>query len=450
MMRFVRCLCLAVGLSIALACVPQEPYIILSENSLDVAEDGGSFVIGVDANVTFTPVSNQDWITINQAEGLQYEIIVEGNDSEEERSGEIFFISKAIKKSISVTQAAHSIIMLSEESVLTSNTGGLVAVSVRSNNQYKVEIDSDWISEGEITKATTSNIHYFTVLPNQEKTERSGSVVFFYPNSGVNASFVINQEAFYSLSVSQDLFEVPYEESRITIELDTNSEAIETVIDQGWIQNVDETTGTTKTFIIQGNIQTVQRAALIIFKDDAKGLFSQVVVKQAAADFLDLPSQLDPVSSSGGQVELSVSSNASMEVMTDVDWISFLNISLADGRVVIMVAPNPSFKERIATVFFRAVIGSLEGRLSLVQQGKIPSLSFDQNGSFACAPLLPDGEDRAVVYWGDGVSERYTPNATHTYSDNLASHTITIRPLGSRSCVFKDIINVEQIDISSL
>lgn len=53
-----------------------------------------------------------------------------------------------------------------------------------------------------------------------------------------------------------------------------------------------------------------------------------------------------------------------------------------------------------------------------------------------------------VISWGDGSSEEYSEEASHTYQ-NENTHTVVIESVGAEEITLPDLVGVSEIDLSA-
>ena len=437
---------------LALSCRREAPYITIEEDSISIPCAGGNFSVAVQTNTSVVPVSNQPWIQIISVSDGSLTFNVMENESDTSREGEVFLVSKGIQKALVVIQEQKPELSLSKESLFVPNSGETVSVTVKSNISYEVSVSDSWITYLPETKGASNRLHTFAVAPNTDLEERSAEIVFSNAETGLSEVFVVRQQALIKIVVAEEQVEVPFGESTLTVEVNTNSDSWEVISGVPWIYELG-TKGMqsfARSFHIEPNNDTVTRIGYVLFIDKEAGQKARMIVSQNATPFLSVQDQLGPISCDGGSLQLDVQTNTRYGVRIDVDWVVMDEIQSSYGTVVLRCDNNPGHSTRYAQIRIFTEDGELYKDVLLVQNGLPFVLSYKQSGFSVSVPVIEVPFNDATVDWGDGVIDAYSPSLTHDYQDNKSMHVIRIYPEESRMIKWESIEDIDEFDFSSI
>lgn len=178
----------------------QNNAIILSNNIVEMAQEGGTFSVDVNSNVSFTidiPSSCSSWVKKVQTSGTRslskttcsFEVF--DNEELEKREGEIYFRYNDLTDTLKISQSGGSILLLSTNEFNLEGDATTISVIVDSNDEYDVTISDNWISEVS-TRGVSSHINHFKIASNKTGKDRTGKILFS-TSDGRTAEVTINQ-----------------------------------------------------------------------------------------------------------------------------------------------------------------------------------------------------------------------------------------------------------------
>ena len=173
--------------------------------------------------------------------------------------------------------------------------------------------------------------------------------------------------------------------------------------------------------------------------------FSQDEKGQIIAD----KSAVYEIEGEGGEVVVTISTNLDCEVATDAKWLTLsVTKGLTDKKYSFKAEENNSISDRTATVTFsyKDVAESVE----ITQKGVFSLVSFDTQAGTACAPIFDQKIDHGKIDWGDSQTSTYSSQATHNYTDDAESHTVTAKVDPSTRATISGIIGITKINFSEL
>ena len=179
----------------------QTNAIILSESNFDFSDAGGSFSVTASSNVTYEMTIGASWLHWVQTKGLtdnSYEFIVDKNTTYDSREATVTFTDKTTGASgvVTVKQSQKDAIILGSNKYSLPYEGGTVAVKLKSNVKYDVEVADNaagWISYVPTTKALTESVVSLSVAKNEDIIERTGTVTIRNTTSGISNTVTITQ-----------------------------------------------------------------------------------------------------------------------------------------------------------------------------------------------------------------------------------------------------------------
>ena len=185
---FVICL-VALGCIGIVACSEEEvvPEVKIVEGganyfgeSMSFSSAGGTKILAFTSNVPWTLAlsasqSMVSWCEMSQTEGVEgrheVRITVERNTRLEDRSVILVLTAGELKKYVFVNQKQQDMLTLTPTQFEMGRKGGTIDVEVKTNADYKVEIDEkckDWISQKSGTRAIETSRLSFVIAENKE------------------------------------------------------------------------------------------------------------------------------------------------------------------------------------------------------------------------------------------------------------------------------------------
>ena len=446
--RIIIAICALLTIS---GCQVADSYFRLANNSISVSSDGGEFVIGIETNMAYNPVSPYSWIepSVSDGEGLVISILP--NNSEESRQGEVsLFYGDNIDKFI-VYQEPKPTLNLSAERIYTSNSGESIRLFVSSNIEYEINVDVNWIKASD-TKSMTDSAHRFEIEPNDNTDERTGHIIFSNITKGVTKQYTVVQQALELLAVSDNEFDLPNTGGSLQVSLTTNLQ-VKVEVGCPWIQYAETKAVTTSElyFNIEKNPDFVPRTGYIRIFDEVSGKAERLEIRQEATLFLTASISQIRLDSNSGTFSFEVDSNCEYSVVCDTDWLSDSAMNNSqEKRHVFSYEKNNSFQSREAVIQLRSQHEDTFFEISVVQNGRQPVLLFHQSGDKFQLPVLEGDVFSYTVDWGDGSSENYRPSLIHYYNDSKSEHIVAIHVSALNAISFQNLMNLDEINLSEI
>ena len=267
----------------------QRNTLLVTADSYEFADEGGTFDIEVKANVNYVYDIDEDaaeWLSCTTTRALSTSYLtfkVAPNEEEDSRMGVITITDGELVEEVTVYQTGtEPTIVISQSEYILSADGGNVSIEVSSNVDVEVEMpDEEWISEN-TTRAYSTHVYNFTVDTNEEYDSRSAEIVFYNDENGLEEIVVIRQMQRDAIVLAMDIYEVEASACKLEFEIEANVE-FDVATEGDWITyepstrglatyelrfNIDENTGEDeregKIIITSGDvcqeIQVVQEA----------------------------------------------------------------------------------------------------------------------------------------------------------------------------------------------
>lgn len=267
----------------------QRNTLLVTADSYEFADEGGTFDIEVKANVNYVYDIDEDateWLSCTTTRALSTSYLtfkVAPNEEEDSRMGIITITDGELVEEVTVYQTGtEPTIVISQSEFILSADGGNVSIEVSSNVDVEVEMpDEEWISEN-TTRAYSTHVYNFTVDTNEEYDSRSAEIVFYNDENGLEEIVVIRQMQRDAIVLAMDVYEVEAFACKLEFEIEANVE-FDVATEGDWITyepstrglatyelrfNIDENTGEDeregKIIITSGDvcqvIQVVQEA----------------------------------------------------------------------------------------------------------------------------------------------------------------------------------------------
>ncbi len=316
--------------------------VVLSKDKLEVPQDGGTLSVEVKSNIDYEvsiPAEFRSWISqepeSKAVEARVYRFAIAGNEEPESRRGYIVFAGSEVKDTVYVYQAQKDRLLLVQDSYDVAADGETIAVELKTNVDYEVEIpaDADWVSRVE-TRALRTDRLTFAVAANGEVDSRSAKVVIRDRNGSLDDTLYIRQASGFRLRWVRDKFTVRAEGKDLTVELETSiAYRVEIPADADWVSRVEtralETEGLQ--FRIGANGGASARYVKIAVKGEEIGLTDTLYITQqggeiAPGDEQDITADFDPAFANVLQ-EKGYIPDAARIILADVRYVDRLVVS---------------------------------------------------------------------------------------------------------------------------
>lgn len=271
-------------------------------------------------------------------------VVVNGNDTYDERTATVTITDTKVSKdrTFKVTQAQLDAIMTDQADYTVASIGGEVPITVKYNVNYTVETSADWIHYNVTTRGLDEKTLTFTVDENNSGDERYGSVRILNSDKGIEAKATIRQRFTPNLEIETRKFSVDELAQDIKIKYTANlpitieTEYVENWIDDGALEQIDETHFVQTIKIDAFKAKEANRSAKLIFKNskydldaDRLGL-NTVTITQLHTLYIP------EIETESGKIEMYVGDSLKIEYVNtenrDVVWTSSDNDVVTVGE----------------------------------------------------------------------------------------------------------------------
>lgn len=176
------------------------PSLVLTENeyTLTSSEQVIKVELKSNVNVKMSIPSSCKWVYEEATKSVStntYYLVVEKNESYDDRAVEIVFSNKAngLREVVRISQSANETIIIPVTEYTVNSNGENFTVKVESSIDYDINIVDAWISEVE-TKAIEEKTHTFAAESLPDSLDlRTGQIQFVHPESGVSVTVSVAQ-----------------------------------------------------------------------------------------------------------------------------------------------------------------------------------------------------------------------------------------------------------------
>lgn len=181
-----------------------KPYIKLEPQSFVVSSTGSTNTISVSANCDYEITTDVDWIILDASSGTGYGSVsftTLPSDRMVQNAGNIVFSNSAVSSYVTVERmSAERYLSASTNSILSENTGGTFDVSVYSNVNWVVRVDTQeetlstpWLSATPISGSNNGSIR---ISIESGTTEKTGSVVLSNSQYGLSYNIAVGRKKY--------------------------------------------------------------------------------------------------------------------------------------------------------------------------------------------------------------------------------------------------------------
>lgn len=185
----------------------QKDAILLSSKKVEISQDGGTFLVGVNSNVDYSieiPPTCSNWIGRLTSSNAKTRAIVKttpsfkvsNSEQYDKREGEIYFKYKNIADTLRVYQSGGAILVLSKSDYNLEGGATTISVELKSNIEYSVKPSVDWITEIS-TRAVSSSTKSFKISANKTGNSRTGKITFTASDGTKTATVTVVQATLY-------------------------------------------------------------------------------------------------------------------------------------------------------------------------------------------------------------------------------------------------------------
>ena len=426
--------------------------LMLSQTSYDLTKEAQQLNIEVKANVQFSVEVDsgcKDWVRYNTTKGLTNSTVIldiAENTSYDGREGKVTIKQNggSLSSTITIKQSQLDGLFISSPGYRISNESHTLTVEVKSNIEFDVKSEVDWIKYVE-TKGLKTNQIVLDIAANDTYDLREGKVIVKQTNGNLSGTITILQDEQYGLFVSPEEISVSNQSTVVDFEVMQNVDYDIIIPDdaKSWISLI-KTKGL-KTdninFSIAQNKSYSERASSVTFKQKNGPLSATVTIVQAQTDFLAITPISDTVSFEADTTQFSVTTNVpyTLSIQNNVNWLS-VNApekgDTVDGLTTyfyrVSVQENVLTSQRTAEVIVKSDNNVFSAKFTLIQRP-------DAIISFADAQT----KEICLKYWDkNGDGELSMGEAAKVKRLGEAFKTSQIKSFNE----FKYFISVTEID----
>ena len=329
--------------------------LLVSQTEYNITNAAQQLEIKVQANVKFSvDVDNgcKDWVKYNTTKGLTASTVVldiAKNETYDNREGKVTIKQDGgnLSSSVVIKQGQTNGLFLTTSGYNLSNEKHTLTVEVKSNIEFEVKSEADWIKYVE-TKGLKTNQIILDVDANETFDTREGTVIVKQKNGDLTGTITVRQDQNYGILVTQSEYNLTNEAQTIDIEVKYNVE-FDVIIPEeckDWISFVSTKSLDTRTytFSIAKNETYDDREGSITFKQKDGPASETISIIQDQQDYLSAEKDEYVVTNDAQILSIEVKSNINYDV--DIDELSKSWISLAETKalskstVVIQIAQN--------------------------------------------------------------------------------------------------------------
>ena len=252
----------------------QRDALSLTSSKVEIAAEGGSFNIEVNANIAFSykvDESSSSWIKPSHTKTLektQLSFSVLPNEVFSKREGSIIISAMGLSEVFHVYQEGDKpSIVLSKNDFSIDHKGGKIDVEVKSNVSVSLFIpeDCDWIKEAK-TKSMSTNTYSLTILENPLTENRTSIIKFENTENNLSESVTITQAQKDALVIEKTDYVIGYKGDIIAVDLLSNVD-FDFSTEADWIVYTESKAmaSSTLSFAIKENLQYEPRVGIIRF-----------------------------------------------------------------------------------------------------------------------------------------------------------------------------------------
>ena len=365
----------------------------VSQTTYEVTKAAQQLNIEVKANVKFSvEVDNgcKDWVKYNTTKALTTSTVVldiAENKTYDGREGKVTIKQDggSLSSTITIKQSQLDGLFLTTSEYNLSNEKHTLTVEVKSNIDFEVKSEADWIKYVE-TKGLKTNQIILDIAANETYDAREGKVIVKQKNGDLSGTITVKQEQNFGLILSQTAFDLGNDAQTIEVEVKYNVD-FDVVIPSGckdWIKQVSTKglNSRTYTFSIGKNETYDAREGSITFKQKNGSLSGTVSVKQSQNNGLFVTKSDYEINNESQTVNVEVKANIDFEVKSESDWVKVVETKgLKTSTIVLSIEENDSYDAREGKVSVTQKEGDLKGTINIKQRGKngivLPQTEFE-------------------------------------------------------------------------
>lgn len=260
---------------------PEADVLNLSETTHNVKAAGGTITLSFTTNTSWTASSNQNWCTLSVTSGTKDAqkptLTIAENTDESPRTATITLKAGKASKTITIQQEGKEAdkITTDKTSIDIPTKEGNFTLTFATNAAWTATSDASWCTLSATSGEAGSHNMTVSFTGNPEKTDRTAKITF--KAGTATQEITVTQYRLESITVSQTVYEVPFEAGELTITVESNTDyTIST--DSDWISGTGPENGNVK-LTFEKNPTAKTREAVITLK--GKYISTSLKVRQA-------------------------------------------------------------------------------------------------------------------------------------------------------------------------
>ncbi len=371
-----------------------DSWLILSRKDVFISDEGGSFEIEVQHNLTYDVVIEVDtdgWIsqdaTKSYLETDKLSFTVSANEDYDPRFARIAVKDRnsELVEYVNVTQKQHDALSVTPNRIDLSRDGGMFEIEMKANVDVTVEIaehSKSWIAQAPATKGLVSSVLTFFVTRNDEPVTRTGGIIL--KSGELTEKIAVYQAGERVLLVDESDFVVSSKGGNVVVHVTSNIDYDVVMPSVDWIYRTAQTRAIVSNelvFGVRANDGYDNREAQIMIR--AAGRHAVVNITQMQKDAIVLAKSRYEFDNNGGDLELEVQTNVDLDVeISDEykDWIKQVpqTRGLETKTLNFRILPNTSYDGR--TGFIRISNSAANLRKSIrISQGQTNAIILSQS-----------------------------------------------------------------------
>ena len=263
-------------------------------------------------------------------------------------------------------------INIEQSAIDVSNEGGSKSVTFSTNVSWTASVSDDWCGVSPASGDKGEMTLTITIDRNEGFEERSCTVTV--KGDTITKTVTVSQGENLGFLVSQDRYELGYEETTIEVIVSANV-SFEVMVSDDWIGDLSAR-GVTESkleFLIAGNDTYKDRQGTITIKELDGEQEEVVTIVQSKENVIILSEKEVEVSSDSHSIDVKYKTNVDIDVVIAEDaaeWVSIATTrGLRDEVLSLDIAANSAMKLRTAVIIIKDKNSSLVDKLTITQLG---------------------------------------------------------------------------------
>ena len=353
---------------------------------------GDTIAVEVQSNIDYEVTiseSAREWISrITLSKSLSTSTLhfaVQPNPGYSKRFGEIIIKDKSGSHTdtLRLEQAQQDAIVLTNKHHDVTASGSSLSIEVQSNVDYETEITPEsaktWVIPAVSSKALTTSVLNYTILPNTTYSDREASIIIHDKFNRLTDTVTIFQRQNDALILNEHAYTVPAVGDTLSVEVQSNIDYDVTISESAreWISRITlskSLTTSTLHFAVQPNPGYTKRSGEIIIKDKSASRTNTIWVEQAQRDTIMILSQREfEVEWESCSLGVILESNTGLQFTSNADWIKVdANgfMPSTSSNIILEISENTTSAKRTGTITIRNSSGMLSETLTVAQKVK--------------------------------------------------------------------------------